>query len=186
MPAKTKGEFNFTADDILRERVELRKPWEDVALALGCTTPEGKPQTTKVRAAWRKLTGKPPSECKPVGQAKGNGKAKVKRAPANGDSATPAPASSANPHWTPDSDQDEIIARLEPIVKEDAKGKRYNAWEATLVVARQHGFFETMRVGYLKGLHYEQDDRVLAVDFLEGGSSGNYRAIDVTKIVEVY
>lgn len=191
-----------TAEQIIELR-QAGKSWAIVATELGLKTPG------KARATYTELTGKHHNDIEGVAvkaqrRSNGNGtKAKAPEAEAGegvrsgkrkpfGDKRekyAPAvqPPAEKNPHWGPDSDQDEIIAKLEPIVKENPKGERYNAHEARIVIQRgpeRAPYFEELKVGYLIGLAYEQGDAVLAVHFRET-LNGNFRAVDVAKIVEV-
>jgi hypothetical protein len=185
-----------TAEQIVEARQE-NKSWAVLATELGLGSPgnarktytalTGKHHNDIPGVAVKVQRSKAPKESKAKGEPATNGITRSKKARAFGDKRTYAPAAQppadVNPHWGPDSDQETIIARLEPIVKETDKGKRYNAYEPRLVVER-HTFYEEIKVGFLIGLAYEQDDAVLAVHFREAGS-GNFRAVDVAKIVEV-
>jgi hypothetical protein len=171
--AKTYG---FTAADIIRERDENKLAWRGVAEALGLKSPSA------ARTAYTELTGIPhyESQVKVARAPKGTGvRAQVQHT-----------RRALHQRWDVDSDQDEIIERLSPKLNEKGEVRAL----AKIVVERQPTFTggselpahrEELEIQTLIGLHYEQDDTVLAIDFIES-YTGNQRCCRVNNIVEVW
>lgn len=177
MRTKAKGSkrsYAFKAEAI----EELRRQgqsWKLVAEALGLKGPGA------ARTAYTDLTGKSHNDIEGVATTRSAPKPKtdIAKADAGATKYKPAaePPKAIDPMWDADSDQDEIIARLENcgsiVVLRTQRGSKEYQWH------------EEIGVGTLIGLRYEANDTVLAAEFYDA-YNGGFRCVRVNDIKEIY
>jgi hypothetical protein len=95
-----------------------------------------------------------------------------------------------NPHWSVDTDQDELIAKLEPTWKVGSKGIRELDEAARIKVRRTcekaggYTLEDEFLIRNLIGFKFDKDERNLLVEFHDD-YSGGYHCLKVQDIVEV-
>lgn len=153
--------------------------WAAVATALGLKGPGA------ARTAYTAATGKHHNDIEGVA---------VTRAPRTSGpkTSTPkrAPKVDRNPHWNEDSDQDEMIAMLEPLYEVGSKGMRELKEAARIRVKRicpnagNYVLDEEFTIAHLKGFKFDKEERNLLTEFYDN-VTGGYHCIRVQDIVEV-
>lgn len=175
----TKKAWPCTAEEITKARADGLS-WRAVAEKCGLKSPSA------ARTAYTDLTGVDHQDA--PGQVRRAPKGTGVRAQAKA-----AVAAIAHSRWDVDSDQDEIIERLTPQRNDNGELRKL----PTIVIERTisagtngNGYAlpvhrEELRIQKLIGLHFEKDDTVLAIDFVEA-YTGNQRCCRVDNIVEVW
>lgn len=167
---RTPREYDFTSDDIIRVRDHQGQSWRKVAQVLGLNGPGA------ARSAYTALTGVPHHESQPL----------VKRQPKGSFSGKGVD----RPEWTDDTDQDEILQRLQgEWHPPEGEGKQYRPgyWDGSLVTIRRASFGfpveEEITVARIERFHFNYKDEleVHAVS-RETGASRVFRVTDIIKV----
>ncbi len=163
----------ITAEDIVRERDQRGLSWAQVAANLDLSSPGA------ARKAYTDLTGRPHTDSQMQG-----------RRAARGTGVRVSGRKTFAVEWHDDSDQDEIINRLQgPWVEEQGEpgSKSYSPghWSgSTITVQRKYGV-EEVRVGQVLAFTYgPKEDLPLTVE-IRDGSNRCFRAFYVKDIKEV-
>jgi len=154
-PAKAKA-WPCTKEDILKARDTDRLSWKAVGATLGIGSPSA------ARAAYTALTGTPHYESQPIVNRapKGTGRVAERKA---------AQAVDVSPGWNADTDQDDIIARLQP---------------GTALTVQRKFMVEEMVVDRIRSFEFNKDETKLILSFYDG-FNGALRSVHVDSILEV-
>jgi hypothetical protein len=162
--------YNFTAEDIIRERDTNAQSWRKVAQVLGLGNPGA------ARRAYTALTGLAHDTSQPL----------VQRQPKGSFSGKPV----ARPDWDDDTDQDEIIQRMQGEWHAPRQeGKKYipGHYDGCLVSIHRNHFgvncTEDISVARVVGFKFDYDDH-LEVEVVDR-DSGARRTFYVTDIAKV-
>lgn len=146
----TKDGWPCTAEDLTRERDERGLSWKQVAVNLNLGSPG------QARKAYTELTGKPHNESNPI----------VNRAPRGSGTGT---AKLLTPLWDDDSDQDEIIDKIQgpwvdPVGEPGQKNYTPGHYRGSVITIRRPSLYggptyeETMRVNRLEKFVFDGKD----------------------------
>lgn len=175
-PAKKRGEWPCTADQLVAERDTAGRSWAQVAINLGLGSPG------QARKAYSALV-------RPHHESQMSGK-RASRAAVKGRTVD-------SPGWNDDSDQDEIEARLNGTWVEasgEPGGKNYMPahWSGSDIAIRrtvgEHVYEEEIQVKYVTEFSFGRGSQEglcpLAVTFIDR-YTGGFRTVGVAEIIEV-
>jgi hypothetical protein len=171
---KSSKAWPTTKEELEHNRDELGLSWRAVATACGLANPG------QARTAYTDLTGRPHYDSQPkVARApRGTGPVAVKKEVVR---------VSRAPGWNVDTDQDDIIERLSPVVTGvNTKGEEQRSYRTVLVRRNRFGFVleEELVVYRLEKFAFNKDETKLMVSFYDL-RSGALRTVYVDDIVEV-
>ena len=162
--------YDFTSDDIIRERDHKGQTWRKVAQILGLGNPGA------ARTAYTTLTGVQHNQSQPL----------VKRQPKGSFSGKGVD----RPGWDDDTDQDEIIERVQgEWIPPHGEGKNYTPghFRGSFVSVRRNHFGvscrEDISVARIVGFNFDYEDH-LEVEVVDR-DNGARRTFYVTDIYEV-
>lgn len=162
-------ELTCTAEDIIRERDERGLSWRQVATNLDLGSPGA------ARAAYTKLTGIPHNESQP----------KVNRAPRGSSTATRKVQA---PGWNDETDQDEIIERLQGPWIESTKKDEPGHYRGSVILVRRntygHAYEEEVRIERVIKFAFDgkDEDGPLLVHVWTGQAHRCFRVAEIAQV----